>query len=189
MPAPVIIDANEPEAILGSFPAPVPAADLPFEGNVQTFRKLAFFRQIGTGDPMWSGSCRYITPGVSPSISEYDVHDPLGDLGDGLDYRISGGVVANRSLRDADEYTTTREGRVSAQFESLPAGRFFQGYFNPRWSGLLAGFRPQIQPRPLTQNFNPNQFGSKELHKATEYKPVPPMGALTGYYGTDGKAL
>jgi hypothetical protein len=189
MPAPVIIDANQPEAMLGSFPLATQAIDEPFEGNLSTYRKLSHFRQVGQGDPMWSGACRYMIPGVSPSASQYDVHDPLGDEGDGLDYHVRAGVVLNRTLREADEPTMTRDGRVSAQFDSLPAGRFFQGYFNPRWSGLMAGFRPQIQPRPLTQNFNPNQFGSKELHKATQYKPVPPMGSLTGYYGANGKAL
>lgn len=165
-----------------------PTLDTAFAGNLMSPRKLSHFRKAGAGDPMWSGSCVYGLSGQSPSISEYDVHDPYGDIDTKLDYAIRNGVVTERSLRDPKEPTLTRDSRVAAHFDSLPAARFFQGTFNPHWSGLMAGFRPQIKPRPLVQTFNPNQVGSKELHPATQYKPFPPMGSLTPFYGTE-KAL
>lgn len=166
-------------------PAPLPS---PFAGNVVTPRKLSHFRKAGAGDPMWSGSCVYGLDAQSPSTSQYDSVDPYGAIGDDLDYRITAGVASTRQLKDAGEYTMTRRSRVSAHFDSSPAARFFQGTFNPHWSGLMAGFRPQIMPRPLVQNFNPGAFGSKELHPPTSYKPFPPMGSLVPDYGT-AKAL
>lgn len=151
-------------------------------------RKLTHFRAPGMGDAMWSGACVYDLSGVSPSFSEYDVDSPYqGD--DGLTYSITGGVVKSSDQLAVGEPTFTRQARTSALFDSAPAAATFQGYFNPRWSGLLAGFRPNIQPRPLHSNFNPGQMGTKELHKATEYKPVPPMGSLVGYFGSNDKAL
>ena len=166
-------------------------AAVPWSGPVlDPQRKLTHFRKPGAGSPMWSGQCVYDVAGVSPSISEYDVHDVYSDsIPDQMNYQLRGGVVWSKAMRDAEEYTTTRNARVAAQFESAPAARFFQGYFNARWSGMMDGFRPQFQPRPLTQNMNPNQMGSKELHKATQYKPVPPMGSLVGFYGDSSKAL
>lgn len=151
-------------------------------------RKLTHFRKAGAGDAMWSGKCVYGLAGQSPSISEYDSHDPYGDIDTKLDYAVRGGVVTERSLRDAREPTMTRDSRVSAHFDSLPAARFFQGTFSARWSGMMSGFRPVIKPRPLVQNNNPAAFGSKELHPPTKFKPFPPMGSLVPTYGTE-KAL
>lgn len=155
---------------------------------VNSPRKLSHFRKAGAGDPMWSGACVYGLSGQSPSISEYDVHDPYGDIDDKLNFHVRGGVVTEKSLREPSMPTTTRDSRVSAHFDSLPAARFFQGAFNPHWSGLMAGFRPVIKPRPLAQTFNPNQVGSKEIHAPTSYKPFPPMGSIVPDYGT-AKAL
>lgn len=160
----------------------------PFVGNPNPLRKLTHFRKPGAGDPMWSGSCIYDLPGVSPSFSEYDAHDVYGDIPDHLDYAVRAGVLVSKNLRDAGEPTLTRDSRVAAHFDSAPAAQTFQGYWNPRWSGLLSGYRPNIIARPLTQNFNPNQVGNKELHQATQYKPFPPMGSLVSMFGTD-KAL
>lgn len=169
--------------------APVEA---PFAGNIATPRKLSHFRKAGAGDPMWSGSCVYGLSGFDPSVSSYDQHDPYGDIDDGLDYHVRAGVVSNRSLRDADEYTLTRDSRVAAHFDSAPASRFFQGFANVRWSGLFQGLgiapRALVRPRPLAQSNNPAAWGSKELHPATQYRPVPPMGSLVPAYG-EGKAL
>lgn len=151
-------------------------------------RKLTHFRAPGLGDAMWSGHCVYDVAGVSESISEYDEPDFYA-ADDDLRYSVTGGIVKMSDQLDVGEYTTTRRSRVAAHFDSAPAARHFQGYMNTRWSGLMAGFRPNIQPRPLTQNFNPGQMGSKELHKATQYKPFPPMGSIVGFYGSSEKAL
>lgn len=154
-----------------------------------TPRKLSHFRKAGAGDPMWSGSAIYGLSGASPTMSQYDAPDVLSDFcSDDMPYHVRGGVVTNKSLVKADEPTMTRKARVSAVQDSSPAARTFQGTFNPHWSGLMAGFRPQIRPRALVQNFNPNQQGSKELHPATQYKPFPPMGSLVPNYG-EAKAL
>lgn len=161
-------------------------------GNVATPRKLSHFRKAGAGDPMWSGQCVYGLSGFDPSVSEYDAHDPYGDIPDGLDYKVRAGVVTTKSLRDADEPTMTRDSRVSAHFDSAPASRFFQGFANVRWSGLFQGMglspRALVRPRPLAQSNNPNAWGSKELHPATQYAPFPPMGSIVPAYG-EMKAL
>lgn len=151
-------------------------------------RKLSHFRKAGEGAAMWSGACVYGLDGQTPSVSQYDSPDPYAD-DDKLNYAVRSGVVVSTDLRQADEYTLTRESRVAAHLDSTPAAVFFQGYYQTRWSGLFDGFRPQIMPRPLVQNFNPNQVGSKELHKATTYKPFPPMGSILPHYGEDPKAL
>jgi hypothetical protein len=162
-------------------------AAVPWSGPMTSpLRKLTHFRKAGAGSPMWSGQCVYDLAGQSPSVSEYDHDDYLSDVTpDQMSYQLRGGVVWNKNMRNADEYTTTRNARVAAQFESAPAARFFQGFANLHWSGMLAGFRPMFQPRPLTQNMNPAAFGTKELHKATQYKPFPPMGSIVGTYGTE----
>lgn len=159
------------------------------EQQPAALRKLTHFRQPGAGDPMWSGACVYGLSGQSPAFSQYDVPDVLSDeTDDDMPYHVRAGVVTQHRLVDADEPTSTRKARVAAHYDSSPAARTFQGTFNPHWSGLMAGFRPQIRPRPLTQNFNPGQQGSKELHPATQYKPFPPMGSLVPAYG-EMKAL
>ena len=173
-------------------------SDVPFDGNVQTPRKLSHFRKAGAGDPMWSGACIYGLSGQSPSISEYDSPDPYGaSMDDGLNYHVRGGVVTTKSLRDAEEPTITRETRTSAHFDSAPAARVFQGFANVRWSGIFQGMnlhpRVQINARnrgraALPQSNNPNAWGSKELHPATQYKPFPPMGSIVPAYG-EMKAL
>jgi hypothetical protein len=174
-----------------------PANERPWESDTPwaatltpPLRKLTHFRAPGLGAPMWSGQCVYDIPGVSESISEYDSPDPYAE-DDDLRYSITAGVVKYADQLNVGEPTMTRRSRVSAHFDSAPAARHFQGYWNPRWSGMFVGMaRPTITPRPLFQNANPNQKGSKELHKATQYNPVPPMGALTSYYGTgEPKAL
>lgn len=152
-------------------------------------RKLTHFRAPGMGDPMWSGSCVYDIAGVSPSFSEYDQPNAYaGD--DNLTYSVTAGLVKGSDRLDVQEPTSTRQARNAAVFDSAPAAATFQGYFNPRWSGMFAGyFHPT--PRPaMHQNFNPGAMGSKELHRATQYQPVPPLGSLTGYFGTvNNKAL
>jgi hypothetical protein len=167
--------------------------DTPFVGNVATPRKLAFFRKVGAGDPMWSGSCIYGLTGATPSVSQYDADDTLSDrFSDQMPYHVRAGVVTERRLVDADEYTMTRKARVSAHLDSSPAARSFQSFGNVRWSGILEGFglapRPLTKRAPLVQAFNPNAFGAKELHPATQYKPFPPMGSIVPTYG-EGKAL
>lgn len=152
-------------------------------------RKLTHFRAPGLGDAMWSGQCVYDFAGVSPAYSEYDATS-LYQKDTGLNEQVRKGVRKSFLRLPANEPTTTRVPRVSAFRDSGPAAAFFQGTFNPRWSGLFAGyFHPRVQPRPLHANFNPGQMGTKELHKATQYQPVPPMGAIVGYFGMEGKAL
>lgn len=164
------------------------AADVPWQDNQRApLRKLTHFRAPGMGDPMWSGACTYDLAGPSPSFSYYDDPDDYAK-DDGLSYSITGGLVKSGDRLDVQEPTMTRRSRVAAHQDTAPAAATFQGYFNARWSGLLDGFRPVIQPRPLHANFNPGAMGSKELHRATQYQPVPPMGSIVGYFGTE-KAL
>ena len=160
-------------------------AAVPWAGPMpKMLRKLTHFRAPGMGDPMWSGRCVYDLPGENPSFSEYDQND-IYVTDSNLNHSISGGVDRRSGLLPPQEPTQSRRARVSAVRTSAPAASFFQGFANLHWSGLMAGYRPMIQPRPLTQNFNPNQMGAKELNKATSYKPFPPMGSIVSMYGTD----
>lgn len=152
----------------------------------RALRKLTHFRAPGMGDAMWSGACTYDLAGASPSFSYYDDPD-VYVRDDGLEYRIQNGLEVSRERVPVDAPTLTRHSRVAAHQDSAPASAFFQGFANLHWSGLLVGW-VKTTPRPLHANFNPNAMGSKELHKATEYKPVPPMGSIVGYFGTE-KAL
>lgn len=149
--------------------------------------KLSHFRAPAQGAPMWSGRCIYDIPGVSPSVSEYDAPSPYVHATDGLEYRVHAGTVTEHHPVALAEPTLNRRARVSANFDSVPAARFFQGFGNVRWSGIFdrAGLAPRapVSPRPLTQAYNPNAFGAKELHPATQYKPFPPMGSIVPAYG------
>lgn len=157
-------------------------------------RKLAYFRKPGQGAPMFSGACVYGLTGVSPAFSEYDVGDPISDVSqeEVSAYEVTNGVIRTHGRQPIAEPTMTRNARVSAHYDSAPAARFFQGFAQVRWSGLFQGFglspRALVKPRPLAVNANPNQVGSKELHKSTVYQPFPPMGSLISSYG-EGKAL
>lgn len=169
-----------------------PERDTPWAGGPTPamLSKVTHFRAPGHGDPMWSGSCVYDLAGQSPSFSQYDQGDDLNGGSGPPRRQIRGGIRRSYDPIGVKEPTTTRDPRVSAQFDSAPAAAFFQGTFNTRWSGLFTGyFHPT--PRPaMHQNFNPGQMGTKELHKATQYKPVPPMGSLVGYFGSSNdKAL
>lgn len=167
-----------------------PEGSTPFAGGVPSLlRKLTHFRAPGMGDAMWSGACVYDLAGQSPSFSSYELDDNV--QGNNVDQITVGkGIVSHRHPQHVNEPTTTRQGRVSAQFDSAPASVFFQGFANTRWSGLFAGYFHPV-PRPaMHQNFNPGQMGTKELHKATQYRPVPPMGSLVGYFGdSNAKAI
>ncbi len=155
--------------------------------------RLAHFRQAGAGAPGWPGTARTIIPGVDPSVSQYDRDNPYSHVPDQLGKRIVGGAFVEKELLPPDEGTTTRSGRTAAHFDSTRAAPFFQGFANVRWSGTMqrlgvAG-RPLVPPRPLAMNMNLAAFGTKELHPATQYEPVPPMGALVDFYGSSHKAL
>lgn len=184
-PDPGAVDTAYENAGIVNMTADRSLADTPFAGPLPgLLRKLTHFRAPGMGDPMWSGQCVYDLAGQSPSVSVYEADDEYA-ADDGMTYSITAGIVRGGDRLHVDEPTMTRRSRVSAQFNAGPAAATFQGYFNPRWSGLFSGyFHPT--PRPaMHQNFNPGQMGSKELHKATQYKPVPPMGSLVGYFGGD----
>lgn len=156
----------------------------PADEQVVLNRKLAHIRTPGMGDPGWPGDARTIIPGVSPRVSQIDSHDPYANHTDQIGTTQRNGVTTVHTLDPAQEYTMTRSGsqRVSAFSNSLPASAFFQGFANVRWSGIMQGFglapRALVQPRPLYQMANPGAFGSKELHRATQFNPFPPMGSI-----------
>ena len=163
--------------------------NVPWSGGPRPLlRKLTHFRAPGMGDAMWSGQCVYDMAGFDPAVSYYDDVDTVAKDA-GLNREIRSGEYSERELMPAQELSSTRRSRVAAVHDTSPAAAFFQGFANLHWSGQMAGFRPQIQPRPLHMNFNPGQQGTKELNKATQYQPVPPMGSIVGYFGSSQKAL
>lgn len=140
--------------------------------------RLAHIRQIGLGDPGWGQTQAWQMPGADPSVSSYDVDQGRNESG--LGRRIFGGFLRMQQRLPLDAPTMTRTTRSSAQFSSLPAARFFQGYFSTGFSWLAPELNVvgSLQHSGLHMNFNPGQQGTKELHPATVYDPFPPGGAL-----------
>lgn len=140
-------------------------------------RKLAHVRGIGQGNRGWGGDAVWSMQGADPSVSFYDVAE--GSEQSNLGHSIGGNVQTSRSENPASMPTTTREARSSV-FSSVPAARFFQGYFSPSFSWLdnLNPTKGQLPHTPLAINFNPNMQGALELDPATVYNPFPPGGSL-----------
>jgi hypothetical protein len=184
----------------GSYPGPgtLPVnPDVSWETNVETTApyKIAHFRRQGQGEALFSGNTRYITGGMSPAMSQYDSLDGANN-DDNLTRRITGGNVIDVGSLPLDAPTTTRRGRVGAVRNSLPASAFFQGYWNTRWSGIFSGMglqgRPFITPASraaLQVNWAPTLPGSKELHRATQFNPFPPMGSIVPTLTLEPKAV
>lgn len=140
--------------------------------------KLAHIRQIGMGDPGWGQTQAWQMPGADPSVSHYEIEQGVNESG--LGRRIRNGFLTMQQRLPLDAPSMTRQTRSSAQFSSLPAARFFQGYFSTGFSWLSPSMNVvgSLAHGPLNMNFNPNQQGSKELHPATVYDPYPPGAAL-----------
>lgn len=142
--------------------------------------KLAHIRTLGSGDPGWNGRAIYHMVGADPSVSYYDAPSAIRD--DSLGNRIRGGIHTMHERLRLDAPTMNREARSAATQSSVPAARFFQGYFQTSFqTAALSDLTPtagQIPSRPLTQNFNPGAFGTKELHPATTYDPFPAGAAF-----------
>jgi hypothetical protein len=140
-------------------------------------KQLAHIRQLGMGDPGWGQTQRWGLEGATPSVSFYDHEE--GSENTNTSHSIRAGVNTAREQLPPSNPTTTRDARFS-QFSSLPAARFFQGY----WSNGFAWLAPEFNVvgnlvhTPLAKNWNPNQPGTKELFPATVYDPFPPGAAL-----------
>lgn len=138
-------------------------------------RNLSHVRVLGAGDPGWGQTRVWGMAGATPSVSVYDAASGVRDSG--LHVSVDDGVETTRNARPLREPSTSRRARVGAVRSSLPAAATFQGYFAPSFS-WMAWAQPNMTPRPLVQNWNPNQAGSKELHPATVYNPFPAGGDL-----------
>jgi hypothetical protein len=139
--------------------------------------KLAFVRSIGYGDPFWGQTQTWGLAGYDPSISDYDVAEGSESLN--MAHSIGGNVNDVGVQNPTSQVTTTRDARFSL-FNSLPAARFFQGYFSPSFAWLAPGYNVvgHLQHGGLPQNWSPGAQGAAELHPATTYNPYPPGGAL-----------
>lgn len=144
-------------------------------------RPLAHLRVIGHGERGWNAP-RYGLRGQTRALSSYDQLEAPTDTD--FHTSVSGGIVSTFGRQPIAEPTTTRRGRVSAQYDSAPNAGIFQGYFATGWSGPYAfgGIleNPIIRPphTPLASAFNPNMPGSKEPQRATRYVPWPASGDI-----------
>ncbi len=138
-------------------------------------KKLAFMRAAGgRGDRLFDRAI-YTTPLVSPSSSTYDFLEL--ELDEGFHTQDQQGVRTTHARNGLTDPTATREPRVGAQFSSLAAGRFFQGFANLHWSAMGPLMARPDHPA-LHSDWNPGQAGSKEQQRATVYNPWPAAGAL-----------
>lgn len=140
-------------------------------------RRLAHIRHIGEGPPGWGNTQKWGLLGASPSVSVYDQPSAVEDSGLHRSYR--GGVNSTHNRAPAGEYTTTRQARVSALQNSLPAAAFFGSYAGAgtgrSWSPNAVAYTPHTA---LHQSFNPHMAGAAELHPATVYDPFPSPSSL-----------
>jgi hypothetical protein len=141
-----------------------------FGGNV------AHIYQRDRGAPGWGQSQAWSMVGATPSVSTYDAN--FGASDSNVNTQIRGGFFRSMARLPLSGPTMNRGGRVSAQLNSLPAARFFQGYTGSgtghNWSG---GTAAQGQ-RMTHQNFNPNMAGAAEAHPAMTFDPFPSPSSL-----------
>jgi hypothetical protein len=137
-------------------------------------RKVAGFRLPGYGNRTWSYPV-YTIPGVSPSVSYYDVNEAV--IPTNMTDSHENGLYVPENVPPVMD---TRP-RIGATFSSLPAGRIWQSGWKTRWTGTeWAGMIARLSDsdRQLNTNFNPLAPGSKEQQRATVYDPWPSAGAL-----------
>lgn len=131
--------------------------------------KLAFMSGPGPCNSGLFDRAVYITPGISGSVSVYDVPEDAGPT--------------NVTRWTPNEFTSptpqqARPARRSANFDSMGNAQRFQGYWN---TSFASNYGQTAKPphTPLSgKNWNPNQAGSKEQQRATVYNPWPSAGAL-----------
>lgn len=140
--------------------------------------KIAHVRMLGQGDPGWGQTQAWGMVGYDPSVSGYDINTPSGPSN--LGHSIGGNVNTVTAENPTSQVTTTRDARASSVFSSMPAARFFQGYFATSFSWLAPDLNlvGHLAHQPITQNWNPHAPGSAELNPATVYNPFPPGAAL-----------
>ena len=128
--------------------------------------------------PGWGQTQRWGLAGANPSVNVYDADFGASDSDVNNTIRNGFHVMGQRLPLSAP--TMNRSGRVSAQHDSLPAARYFQGYqgmgsgTGRAWSG---GSTANV-PRSLHQGWNANMQGAAELHPATTYDPFPSPSSL-----------
>lgn len=137
---------------------------------------IAHLYQHDHGNPGWGQTQRYGLVGQTPSVSTYDAN--FGASEANLDRSVRAGIFSSRGRLPLDAPTLTRVGRVSAQLNSLPAARFFQGYTGAGTGHSWSGGAVAQGQRMTHQNYNPNMAGAAELHPATTYDPFPSPASL-----------
>lgn len=137
---------------------------------------IAHIYQRERGAPGWGQSQRWAMQGADPSVSTYDAQ--FGKSDTPFHRQIRDGIFRTFGRLPLSAPTMNRQGRVSAQHNTLPAARFFQSYTGSgtghNWS---AGAVAQGQ-RMSHQNFNPNAQGAAEAHPAMTYDPFPSPSSL-----------
>jgi len=139
--------------------------------------KYAKIRNLGEGDPLWGQTQKWALVGATPSVSVYDHAE--GSESSQLHHSVREGVVDAREQQPLDAPTLNRDARFS-EFSSVPAARFFQGYFSVGFSWLAPTYNVvgHLFHAPINLNYNPWQPGTKEAFPATVYNPYPPGSAL-----------
>jgi hypothetical protein len=139
-------------------------------------QNIAHIYQEDGGNPGWGQNQAWALAGGSPSVSLYDASFAPSDTP--FHQQIHQGIMRLFGRLPIQEPTMTRGSRVSAQQNSLPAARFFQGYTGAGTGRSWSGGAVAQGQRMTHQNFNPNAQGAAELHPATTYDPFPSPSSL-----------
>ena len=142
-----------------------------FGGNV------SHLYQKERGNPGWGQSQRWGLTGQDRSVSTYDANFGTSD-NTGVSRRIRGGIFTSHARLPLSAPTMNRQGRVSAQQNSLPNAAFFQSYTGAGTGRSWSGAAVAQGQRMTHQNFNPNMQGAAELHPAMTYDPFPSPASL-----------
>ena len=139
-------------------------------------QNLSHIYQQDGGNPGWGQSQAWQVAGATRTVSTYDQNFGTSDTP--FHRQILNGIFRSWGRLPIDAPTMNRQGRVSAQANTLPNAQFFQSYTGAgtghNWSG---GAVAQGQ-RMTHQSFNPNAQGAAEAHPAMTYDPYPSPSSL-----------
>lgn len=128
------------------------------------------------GDPGWGQTQAWGLAGYDPSISEYDRN--FGTSENDFHSAVKAGFKQLFSRLPLSAPTMTREGRVSANRNSLPAARFFQSYTGAGTGQNWSGATNAQGQRSIRLGWNPNMQGVAEAKPAMTYDPFPSPASL-----------
>ena len=139
---------------------------------------IAHIYQPQRSDPGWGQTQAWGLTGFTPGYSIYDADMDNGKTDNDFHSQVAAGFKKVWARLPLSAPTMTRDSRVSAQRNSLPAARFFQSYTGAGTGQNWSGAQVAQGQRSIRLGWNPNMQGVSELHPATAYDPFPSPATL-----------